>query len=941
MEDKIVIKNARENNLKSVSLEIPRNKFVVFSGLSGSGKSSLAFSTIYEEGKRRYVDSLSNYARQFLGGTKKPNVESIDGLSPAISIEQKTIHNNPRSIVGTITEIYDYLRLLYAHIGIPYCPNHKCPISAKKLKNIIDAVFQYPEGQKMYILSPVVINQKGSHQILLSKIKRDGFLRVKINGEIFLLDKDITLDKNKKWTIEIVIDRLSLAKDSLSRISEAIEIALNYSGGFVSIEPFNGQTKMFSIQHSCSFGDFDMPKIEPKLFSFNSPSGMCENCKGLGVLQKVDFDLLTPDKTLSIKEGGIKYFKNLVNSHNLEWQEFKILLDYYNIPLDKPLEDLDDEQIEIIKHGSYEEIQYSRKAANSGSVLESNRQIEGIVDKIERKYHETTSEEMRKWYRSYMTDKPCLVCNQERLNKYALAVRIDKYNIYELCNLAIDELYEFITKLNLSDYDKEVSSLIIDELEHRLKFLINVGLQYLTLNRKAETLSGGESQRIRLATQIGSNLVGVLYVLDEPSIGLHQKDNQLLLNSLKQMVDIGNSLIVVEHDEDTIRQADYIVDIGPLAGEQGGKIVAAGSLSDICNCKESLTGKYLSGELKIEVPKTRRSGNGKVLKLFNATTNNLKNIDVSFPLGKFIAITGVSGSGKSTLINEELISNLNNYLKSPSYDYRKEKKLAGHFNIDAIINVDQSPIGRTPRSNPATYTSLFDDIREIFANVEEAKEKGFTKSRFSFNVPGGRCDKCCGDGTIKIEMHFLPDVYVECDHCDGKRYNAETLEIKYHGKTINDVLNMSVDEAYSFFITKPKLRDKLELLVSVGLGYIKLGQSSITLSGGEAQRVKLATYLQRKPTGKSLYILDEPTTGLHTHDVKNLLTILNKIVDNGDTLIVIEHNLDVIKCADHIIDLGPDGGKAGGRIIASGTPEQVATNEISYTAKYLKEILKK
>lgn len=939
MIEKIIIKGAKENNLKNVDVTLPKNKFIVFTGLSGSGKSSLAFNTIYEEGRRRYVDSLSSYARQFLGGTKKPDVESIEGLSPAISIEQKTTHNNPRSIVGTVTEIYDYLRLLYARIGKPFCPTHKIEITAQKLKDIIGSVFKYPEGEKIYILSPVVTNEKGSHQVLLAKLKRDGFLRVKINGEIFELDKDINLDKNKKWTIELVIDRLVLSPDQLSRVSEAIENALEYSNGLVTIEALSKEKRTFSIQHSCEYGDFDMPKIEPKLFSFNAPAGMCPNCKGLGYLQKASFDLIAPDKNLSINEGGIKYYKNLVGTQNLEWQEFANLMDFYNIDLDTPLRDLSDEELNIIKYGSYEEIPMVR-ISTSGNRYEGTRFVEGILPKIERKYMETVSEEYRTYYKKYLTDTLCPECKGQRLNKYALAVKLDKLNIFELSNKSIDELLQFIENLKLTEYEQEVCSLILSELKHRLEFLINVGLNYLTLNRKAETLSGGEAQRIRLATQIGSALTGVLYVMDEPSIGLHQKDNQRLINSLRKIVDIGNTLIVVEHDEETIREADYIVDIGPDAGEKGGKIVAYGSLEDICSAPESITGKYLSGVWQIDVPKTRRSGNGKVLTLKNATANNLKNITVGFPLGKLIVVTGVSGSGKSSLVNEELSNALNKYLNSAAYDIRDDKKLTGQINVDALISVNQSPIGRTPRSNPATYTSLFDDIREIFAMVEESKEKGFTKSRFSFNVPGGRCDKCYGDGVLRIEMHFLPDVYVVCDHCDGKRYNLETLEIKYHGKNINDVLEMTVAEAYAFFINRPKLRTKLQLLMDVGLDYIKLGQSSTTLSGGEAQRVKLATYLQKKPTGKSLYILDEPTTGLHTHDVKKLLSVLNRIVDNGDTVLVIEHNLDVIKNADFIIDLGPNGGKNGGQIVATGTPEQVAKNEISYTAEYLRKILK-
>ncbi|ACF07331.1 cobalt ABC transporter ATP-binding protein [Metamycoplasma arthritidis] len=938
MNDKIIVKGAKENNLKNVNVTIPRNSFVLFTGLSGSGKSSLAFNTIYEEGRRRYIDSLSSYARQFLGGTKKPNVESIDGLSPAISIEQKTTHNNPRSIVGTVTEIYDYLRLLYARVGKAYCPNHKIEITAQRSKDILDAIYQNPKGEKIYILAPLVTFQKGSHQTLLASLKRDGFLRVKINDEIYSLDNEITLDKNKKWTIELVIDRLVLEDDIYARVAEAVENALEYGKGLVVVEVPNKSKTTFSINHSCEFGDFNMPKIEPKLFSFNSPAGMCLKCKGLGALQKVDFDLLCPDKSLSIAEGGIIYYKNLIGTLNLEWQEFNSLLKYYDIDINTPIMDLSKEQINIIKHGSYEPIAI-KHTSSSGYLHEATIKIEGVVDKIERRYFETKSEEWRTYYKKFLADIPCDECHGARLNKYALSVKIANLNINEICDCSIEKINTIINGLELNDLEQEISSLILTEIKHRVTFLINVGLQYLTLNRKAETLSGGEAQRIRLATQIGSNLTGVLYVLDEPSIGLHQKDNEKLLNSLKHMVSIGNSLIVVEHDEDTIRQADYVVDIGPRAGEHGGEIVFSGKVDDLMKCENSITGKYLNGDLKIEVPKSRRSGNGKVLVLKHAKTNNLKDVTLSLPLGKLIAITGVSGSGKSSLINEELVTRLSRFLNSASYDIRKDADLSGQFNVDKLVQITQTPIGRTPRSNPATYTSVFDDIRDVFAATEEAKIRGYSRSRFSFNIPGGRCDKCQGDGAIRIEMHFLPDVYVTCDHCNGKRYNLETLEIKYHGKSIYDVLSMTIEQAYNFFLQRSKIRDKLETLLEVGLGYITLGQSATTLSGGEAQRVKLATYLQKKPTGKSLYVLDEPTTGLHPYDVSNLLNVLNKIVNNGDTVVVIEHNLDVIKCADHIIDLGPDGGEGGGQIIVSGTPEQVAKHNFSYTAEYLRKIL--
>ncbi|RCJ00399.1 excinuclease ABC subunit UvrA [Metamycoplasma hominis] len=942
MNDKIIIKGARENNLKNINLDIPRNKFVVFTGVSGSGKSSLAFNTIYEEGRRRYVDSLSNYAKQFLGGTKKPNVDSIEGLSPAISIEQKTVHVNPRSIVGTVTEIYDYLRLLYARVAKPYCPNHKIEITAQKTKDIISNIYKNPLGSTIYILAPLVNNQKGSHQVLLNKLKRDGFIKVLINDEIYFLENvdSINLDKNKRWNIDLFIDRVKLSNDDdiKSRISSAIEVALEQSNGLISTIVNESKKNTYSIHHSCNFGDFDMPKIEPKLFSFNSPAGMCPECKGLGVIQKASFDLICPDRQLSINEGAIKYYRNFMNTYNLEWQEFDKLLNYYHIDKDQPIDSLSSFELDIIQHGSQEEISYVL-LSESGTKREKFQVIEGIVDKLQRKYFDTKSLEARAYYSKYIGDITCPSCHGKRLNKYALSCKILDLDIYEICNKSLGDLAIILEQLQLSDLEKEITSLILSELKHRIKFLIDVGLKYLTLNRKAETLSGGEAQRIRLATQIGSNLTGILYVLDEPSIGLHQKDNEKLLSSLRKMVELGNSLIVVEHDEETIRQADYIVDIGVQAGEHGGNIVACGNVENVIACKQSLTGQYLSKERQIEVPKFRRSGNGKTLTLKNAKLNNLKNIKVTFPLGKFIAITGVSGSGKSTLINDELVGSLNKYLLDQYYDIQRDSKLIGQTNIDKLIQIDQNPIGRTPRSNPATYTGVFDDIREIFANTEESKIRGYTKSRFSFNVPGGRCDKCEGDGVIKIAMHFLPDVYVTCDHCNGKRYNQETLEIKYHGKSIGDVLDMTIEKAYALFINKSQIKEKLQVLLDVGLGYIKLGQNATTLSGGEAQRVKLATYLQKKPTGKSLYVLDEPTTGLHPYDISNLLIVLNRIVDNGDTVIVIEHNLDLIKCADHIIDLGPDGGDEGGKVICSGTPEQVSKCENSYTGQYLAKLL--
>ncbi|KUH47277.1 excinuclease ABC subunit UvrA [Mycoplasmopsis meleagridis] len=940
--DEIKIKGARENNLKNISLSIPKNKLIVFTGLSGSGKSSLAFNTIYEEGRRRYIDSLGSYARMFLGGTSKPDVDSIEGLSPSISIEQKTTHNNPRSTVGTVTEIYDYFRLLFARIGIPYCPNHKIPIATQTNKDIINTIFKMKEGTKFYILSPIVAGEKGTFANLIEKLRKDNFIRIKVDGEIKRLDDNIILEKNIKHTIDIVVDRLELKEENYNRIAEDIALGLEYSKGLIKIETLEGEVKTFSKLHSCIHKDFEMPNIETRLFSFNSPFGMCNHCKGLGVDLKADFDALVPEKFKSINQGAIKIFENTVGTQNLEWQEFEILCKYYNIDLDTPIEDLSEKELEIIKYGSKEEIEYVLISVN-GNKTRRNRYIDGFLTKVEKQYIETSSEKIREWLKKFMGTFTCKWCKGSRLNDYALAVKINDFNINDFAKMSVNDALINLENLNLSDEQKTISALIKNELVNRLTFLNNVGLNYLTLNRNAETLSGGESQRIKLATQIGSNLTGVLYVLDEPSIGLHQRDNDRLIKALKNMVDIGNTLIVVEHDEDTIKSADYIVDIGPKAGVHGGEVVAKGSLSEIIKEKNSITGKYLSGELKIEIPHSRRSGNGKVVEILGAAENNLKNIDVKIPLGKFIAVTGVSGSGKSTLVNEILVQGLKKIqTRNPiGIKVGKFKSFKNASLIDKIIPISQSPIGRTPRSNPATYTSVFDDIREIFASAEEAKLRGYAKSRFSFNIPEGRCEKCQGDGSIKIEMHFLPDVYITCDSCDGARYNRETLEIKYHNRNINDVLNMTVDEAIDFFAARNNIITKLKILHDVGLGYIKLGQSSTTLSGGEAQRVKLATYLQKKPTGKTLFVLDEPTTGLHSYDVANLLVVLNRIVDNGDTVLVIEHNLDVIKTADYIIDLGPEGGIEGGKIIATGTPEQVALNQNSYTGMYLNEMLRK
>lgn len=940
--DFITIKGANENNLKNISLVIPKNKFVIFTGLSGSGKSSLAFNTIYEEGRRRYVDSLSSYARQFLGGTKKPKVDSIEGLSPAISIEQKTTHANPRSTVGTITEIHDYLRLLFAKIGKPICPKHKIEISAQKIKDIIDLIYKIPTDSKLLICSPIAKGQKGTNKNLFEKLKQDGFLRVKIDDKIFSLDDEINIEKNKAHNISIIVDRIVLNEENKSRITEAVNVALEYSKGLVDVENVdNKEIHNFSQQFACVHGDFQMPKIETKLFSFNSPYGMCEKCKGLGVIIEPDLDLIIPNKKLSINEGAIDKMPGISSKNNdsLSWQEFICLMNHYQIPLNTAIEDLSNKQINIIKYGSDEEIEYSITSKDGRKHLRKS-QIEGLVTKLGRLFLETTSEEMRQWYGRFMSETLCDKCKGCRLNEYALAVKINKLNIHEFSSLSIEEEYNLVSNLELSEEENEIAKMIIHELESRLGFLKNVGLEYLSLTRTAETLSGGEAQRIRLATQIGSKLTGILYVLDEPSIGLHQSDNTKLINVLKQMVEIGNTLIVVEHDEETILAADYIVDIGPFAGDKGGEVIAHGTVEDIKKNKQSITGQYLSKKLEIKVPKVRRKGNGYNIEIIGAKENNLKNINVKIPLGKFIAVTGVSGSGKSTLVNEILVKALEKQINNNSVKPGKFSKINGILNIDKIVKISQSPIGKTPRSNPATYTSVFDDIRDLYANVELARARGYEKGRFSFNIPGGRCDKCQGDGYIKIEMQFLPSVYIPCDHCDGQRYNYETLEIKYKNKSIADVLDMRISEAIEFFNNRSKIRDKLQCLIDVGLGYIKLGQSSTTLSGGEAQRIKLATYLQKKPTGKTLYVLDEPTTGLHSYDIQNLLNILNRIVDGKDTVLVIEHNLDVIKSCDYIIDLGPSGGNKGGNVIATGTPEEVAKVSKSLTGQYLKDYLK-
>ena len=935
--DQIVIKGARENNLKNVNITLPKNKLIVMTGVSGSGKSSLAFDTIYAEGQRRYVESLSSYARQFLGGSEKPDVDSIEGLSPAISIDQKTTSKNPRSTVGTVTEIYDYFRLLYARIGIPYCPHHHIPISSQSVEEMTNQILELEMGTKIKVLSPIIYGEKGTHKDLLEALRKDGYVRVIIDEIEHDLAEEINLEKNKKHNIEIVIDRLIIKENIRSRLYEAIELATKLSKGKVVIDVIGSDKIVMSEKYACPHCDFSLPELEPRMFSFNAPYGACEDCKGLGLKQKIDVDLIIPDKNLSILDGAIKAI-NLEDTGNIIYTQIDTVCKFYDIDMTIPVKELPKEKLDILLYGSLEPIEF-KFVSKTGNVRYSKDMYEGVINNLERRYIETKSTWIREWIEHYLVEMECPTCHGSRLQDSILSVLVGTKNIYELTCMSIKDIYEYLKNLKLTKEQEQISSLVIKEISSRLEFLINVGLEYLTLSRSAATLSGGEAQRIRLATQIGSKLSGVLYVLDEPSIGLHQRDNARLINSLLEMRDLGNTLIVVEHDIDTMKACDFLVDIGPGAGIHGGNVIVAGTPSEVEKCEESITGAYLSGRAQIEVPKARRKGNGKFLEIKGAKQNNLKNVNVKFPLGKFICITGVSGSGKSSLINEILYkavaSNLYHSKEKPGL----HKEIKGLENIDKVVNISQDPIGRTPRSNPATYTGVFDDIRDVFAETKEAKIRAYDKGRFSFNVKGGRCEACWGDGVKKIEMHFLPDVYVPCEVCHGTRYNQETLEIKYKGKSIYDVLEMQVEEAFKFFENVPKVKNKLNMLMDVGLSYVKLGQSAPTLSGGEAARVKLAKELQKRPTGKSLFILDEPSTGLHSEDIKKLLVILNRIVDNGDTVIVIEHNLDIIKIADYIIDLGPEGGDQGGRIVALGTPEEVSKVKESYTGHYLKETL--
>ena len=937
--DKIEIRGARANNLKNIDIDIPRDKLVVLTGLSGSGKSSLAFDTLYAEGQRRYVESLSSYARMFLGQMEKPDVDSIDGLSPALSIDQKTPSKNPRSTVGTVTEIYDYLRLLYARIGIPHCPVCGREIKQQTIDQIVDKILEIEENTKIQVLAPVVRGRKGEHKKVLEQAKKSGYARVRVDGNIFDLSETIDLEKNKKHNIEIVVDRLKIRENIKSRLADSLEICCSLSDGLVIIEVDGNEDLTFSQNYACPEHGVGVEELEPRMFSFNNPQGACEECTGLGKFMRIDPERIVPDDSLSVMQGAI-YAPgwNTLDKNSIALMYYTGLSKHYGFSLDVPFRDLPPKAQQVLLYGTDgEKIELDRKLAYGSGIYHSD--FEGVAINLERRYNTPGSDWSKSDIEAMMVEVDCPSCGGQRLSPISLAVTVGGINIMELCDKSVTDALEFINNLELSDRENMIASGILKEIRERLGFLNSVGLSYLTLSRSSGTLSGGESQRIRLATQIGSSLMGVLYILDEPSIGLHQRDNDLLLGTLKRLRDIGNTLIVVEHDEDTMEAADFVVDIGPGAGIHGGEIVCAGTPDEVKNCKDSLTGEYLSGRRQIAVPKTRREGNGEVLTVVGARENNLKNLTVDFPLGKFIAITGVSGSGKSTLINEILHKSLAKNLNRAKCKPGKHDRIDGMDALDKVIAIDQSPIGRTPRSNSATYTGVFGDIRELYAQTNEAKMRGYTPGRFSFNVRGGRCEACEGDGIIKIEMHFLPDIYVPCEVCKGHRYNRETLEVKFKGKSIYDVLEMTVEEGLSFFDAHPKIKRKLQTLYDVGLGYIKIGQSATTLSGGEAQRVKLSTELSRRSTGKTIYILDEPTTGLHTADVHRLIDVLQSLVDKGNTVIVIEHNLHVIKCADHIIDLGPEGGDTGGMIVAQGTPEEVAECKNSYTGKYLKKML--
>ena len=938
MEDKIIIKGAKEHNLKNVDLELPRNKFIVFTGLSGSGKSSLAFDTIYAEGQRRYVESLSAYARQFLGQMEKPNVEYIEGLSPAISIDQKTTSKNPRSTVGTVTEIYDYLRLLFARVGEVHCSVCGAKISQMTIQEIVDKMMEFPERTKLQILSPVVRGQKGTHKKLIENIKKEGFVRIRVNGENYEVTDEIDLSKNKKHNIEVVVDRIVIKDGIESRLTDSIETAVKLSDGLVIAQIIDGEEILYSTKFACPEHGVGIEELSPRMFSFNAPFGACETCNGLGESKEVDPDLVIPNKDLSIKQGAIAAWGSVgVNDDTYYSKMVQSLANHFGVSIETPVKDLPEEFVHELLYGTNNFMVQFIYESKYGGRREYQAYFEGVIPNLERRYRETNSEYSRDKIEEYMAETPCPKCKGARLKKEVLSVLVDGKNIMEVTDFSVNELVEYIENINLSEKQKFIAHEILKEIRGRAIFLRDVGLDYLNLSRKAGTLSGGEAQRIRLATQIGSALVGVLYVLDEPSIGLHQRDNDRLIKTLRHLTDIGNTLIVVEHDEDTMRECDYIVDIGPGAGVHGGQIVAQGTLDEILDNPNSITGQYLSGKKEIQIPEITREGNGNFIEIVKANENNLKNINVKFPLGKFTCITGVSGSGKSTLINDILYKGIASKINKLRDRPGKHKEIKGIENIDKIINIDQSPIGRTPRSNPATYTGVFDMIRDLFASTNEAKARGYQKGRFSFNIKGGRCEACKGDGIIKIEMHFLPDVYVPCEVCKGERYNRETLQVKYKDKTIADVLDMNVEEALKFFENIPNIKRKLETLMDVGLSYIKLGQPSTQLSGGEAQRIKLATELSKRPTGKTLYILDEPTTGLHMADVDKLIQVLQKLADTGNSIVVIEHNLDVIKTCDYIIDLGPEGGDKGGKIVATGTPEEVSKVEGSYTGKFLKK----